>query len=234
MSLFDRLQERLPVLFERIGYRFQDPSGLVLALIHRSFVNEWRQGGLGHNERLEFLGDSVLGLIVSNYLFQRLPDHSEGELSKLRSQIVEAQSCARCLMRLGLHDEILLGRGEKNGLEKLRISIFADVFEALLGAIYLDGGFATVQEFFLHHFQELMEEVIDHPARNFKAELQDFSQKKVQKPPLYKVVLEEGPDHAKIFHVAVFIGEDQLGMGVGLSKKQAEQRAAEQALNRPL
>ncbi len=129
-------------------------------------------------------------------------------------------------------DYILLGRGEKITEGKAKVSILADVFEALIGAIYLDGGLTIARSFFLCHFEAEMESAIGSPSRNYKAELQDHSQRKFQKAPIYKIVQETGPDHAKIFHVMVYVDEKEAGMGLGASKKEAEQRAAFEALSK--
>src|SRR6185312_4889311 len=140
---------------------------LVLAFTHRSFVNELKGRMVPHNERLEFLGDSVLGLVVADYLYHRLPGHPEGVLSQLRSRLVDAQACAQFLQKLCLLDSILLGRGERLGEGRTKRSIQADVFEALIGAVYLDGGLSVVRSFLLSHFEEEIEQVIGSPPRNY-------------------------------------------------------------------
>jgi len=226
----EQLKEKLEVIEEKLGLIFENKDLLTLAFIHRSFINEYRQGPLQHNERLEFLGDSVLGLAVADYLYHRLPDYPEGQLSQIRSRLVDTTSCAQYLQKLELPEYILLGRGEQMTEGKTKPSILADVFEALLGAIYLDAGLTVTKSFLLLHFEALFESAIGSPPRNYKAELQDFSQKKFQKIPVYKIVDETGPAHAKIFHVMVFINDEEAGIGVGASKKEAEQRAAFNAL----
>jgi len=232
MNLLQALREKIPLLEEKIGFFFENKDFLILALIHRSFVNEYREESLQHNERLEFLGDSVLGLVMADFLYHRLPAHPEGHLSQIRSRLVDASSCAAYLQKLGLPDFILFGRGEKISEGKTKTSILADVFEALVGAIYLDGGLQAAKSFLLSHFDKEIEEVIGSPSRNYKAELQEHSQKKFQKAPVYKVVSETGPDHAKVFQVKVYLGEEEAGTGMGASKKEAEQQAAFEALKR--
>lgn len=222
----------LPSIEKNIGYVFENKDLLVLCFTHRSFVNELKGRTVPHNERLEFLGDSVLGLVIAEYLYHRLPGHPEGLLSQLRSRLVDSQSCAQFLQKLELTDAILLGRGERLAEGHAKVSIRADVFEALVGAIYLDGGLAVVKSFILRHFDEQIEQVIGSPSRNYKAELQEFSQKKFQKAPVYKVIEETGPDHAKVFHVLVFLADQETGMGIGSSKKEAEQQAAFDALSK--
>ncbi len=232
MDPLEQLRAQLESIEEKLGYVFANKDFLLLSLIHRSFINEYREHALQHNERLEFLGDSVLGLIVADYLYHRLPAHPEGQLSQLRSRLVDANSCAQYLQKLALGAYILLGRGETISEGRTKTSILADAFEALLGAIYLDGGLGVTKSFLLFHFEAEFEAAIDSPPRNYKAELQDLSQKQYQKTPLYKVVDETGPDHAKIFHVMVWIDEKEAGMGIGASKKEAEQRAAFDALSK--
>lgn len=231
MNPLEMLKSNLEAIEEKLGYAFDNKDFLVLALTHRSFINEYR-GPLPHNERLEFLGDSVLGIAVADYLYHRLPDHPEGQLSQLRSRLVDANACSQFLQKLQLGTHILLGKGETLTEGRTKTSILADVFEALLGAIYLDGGLSVAKSFLIFHFEGDFEAAIGSPLRNYKAELQDFSQKQFQKPPHYKVVDETGPDHAKIFHVMVFIDEKEAGVGMGASKKEAEQRAAFDALSK--
>jgi ribonuclease III len=232
MNLLETFKLNLASIEEKLGYVFENKDILTLAFIHRSFVNESKGAALQNNERLEFLGDSVLGLVIADYLYHRLPGYPEGQLSQLRSRLVDATSCALYLQKLGLAGSILLGRGERMSEGHAKASIKADVFEALIGAIYLDGGAQTVKSFLLCHFEAEIEQVIGSPPRNYKAELQDYAQKKFQKGPVYKVVEETGPDHAKVFHVLVSINENELGIGMGASKKEAEQRAAFAALSK--
>ena len=213
-----------------LGYAFSNKDLLINSLVHRSYANEHRDAILPHNERLEFLGDSVLGLVVADYLFHRMPASAEGELSQIRSRLVESTTCAKYFQKLKLQDFILLGRGEKLTEGRNKTSILADAFEAIVGAIYIDGGMEIAKAFILCHFEEEASETIGSPPRNYKAELQDYSQKKFQKVPVYKVMLESGPDHAKIFHVSVFLNDCEVGLGVGASKKEAEQRAAFEAI----
>lgn len=226
------LHDNLSLIEERIGYIFENKDLLAQAFIHRSFVNEHRHLGHSHNERLEFLGDAVLGLVISDFLYHRFPDSQEGPLSQIRSQLVDASACAAFLQRLELASFILLGRGEKRDEGKAKISILADAFEALIGAIFLDGGWLSARGFLLSYCNEAIEATLKSPARNYKAELQDYSQKKFQKAPVYAVVQEVGPDHAKMFHVRVLIEDQEMGFGIGPSKKEAEQKAAQEAMGK--
>ncbi|HSX12332.1 MAG TPA: ribonuclease III [Rhabdochlamydiaceae bacterium] len=230
MNSIKQLFQNISLIEERLGYSFKNKELLVLAFVHRSFFNENREQVSAHNERLEFLGDSVLGLLISNYLYEQLPEETEGQLSYLRSRIVDAASCAQYIQKLSVGEFVLLGRGEKMNDGKGRETILADLFEALVGAIYLDGGMDAALQFFKHKIVDQLQLLIQQPGRNWKADFQDYCQKKYQRPPTYKVVEESGPDHNKVFVVAALLGEQEYGRGEGSSKKQAEQAAAEAAL----
>lgn len=220
-----------PLVEQRIGYSFKDRSLLALAFIHRSFVNENKEVSL-HNERLEFLGDSLLGMIMAEYLYTHLPENPEGELSYLRSRLVEAPSCVSYIQKLNVEEFILLGKGERMSTGRGRDTILADLFEAILGAVYLDGGLEAAKHFIFKNCTDEIEAILKTPLRNWKALLQDYCQKKFQKPPHYLVTNEEGPDHSKIFKVIVLVDEIELGTGQGASKKLAQQDAAADALSR--
>jgi ribonuclease-3 len=230
MNAMKQLLQNISLIQERLGYTFKNKELLMLAFVHRSFFNEQRDQVAEHNERLEFLGDSVLGLLISDYLYKQLPAEAEGQLSYLRSRIVDAASCAYYVQKLNVGEFVLLGRGERQNDGKGRETILADLFEALIGAIYLDGAMEAAAAFFARHLVEELPLIIQRPGRNWKAELQDYCQKKYQKPPTYKVVEESGPDHNKSFVIAAMVGEQACGKGAGSSKKQAEQAAAEDAL----
>lgn len=176
MHTLDTLKKNIPTIEEKIGYVFDNKELLILAFVHRSYVNENKKEIMHHNERLEFLGDSSLGLIMSDFLYHRLPDCSEGVLSQFRSQLVEASACARYLQKLEIQEYILLGRGEARSEGNTKVSILADAFEALVGAIFVDGGTNGARAFISSHFNEDMEMVLCSPSRNYKAELQDYSQ----------------------------------------------------------
>jgi ribonuclease-3 len=229
MSPYQKLLSTVNKIEERIGYAFEDKVLLATAFVHRSFYNEHRGEGLQQNERLEFLGDSILNLLISDYLYQSFPHMSEGDLSNVRASLVEASMCARLVQKQHLAEFVLLGKGELMQEGRNKESIQADLFEALLGALYLDAGLARVKEFFWDHFSEEVEVFLKEPVRNWKAELQDYSQKNLQTLPMYRVLEEEGPDHLKKFKVGVFLEDMLLGCGMGFSKKEAEQKAAKEA-----
>ncbi len=232
MNSVQELIIQIPEIERKIKYTFKNKQLLVLAFVHRSFFNEHRDLVQQHNERLEFLGDSVLGLLISDYLYTQLPSEPEGFLSHLRSHIVEASSCAQLLGKLGIAHYVLLGKGERMNEGRGRETILADLFEALIGALYLDSDIASAKKFFFEHFSDKIETHLRKPLRNWKAELQDYSQRKYQKPPAYKILRESGPDHSKMFHVIALIDEAEVGEGTGSSKKEAEVAAAEDALKK--
>lgn len=216
----------------QIGYQFKDNRLLLLAFTHRSFINEYREPGAEHNERLEFLGDSVLGLLIAEHLYRNKPDTPEGALSHIRSRLVQAETCAAWLSKLHVAHALLLGKGERMGDHRGRESIHADLFEAIIGAIFLDGGFEAAKDFLFNHFTQEIQELISHPGRNFKAELQDYAQRQFQQTPVYTVEFETGPDHNKSFIIEVSIAGLPVGKGQGNSKKEAQQAAAQDALSR--
>lgn len=216
---------------KRINYHFRDKELLLTAFIHPSFANENKTLVKQHNERLEFLGDSVLGLLIAGYLYTHLPQKSEGTLSALRAKIVEGSSCILFAEKLKLLDYLMLGKGERRNGGRGRGSIMADLFEALMGAIYLDGGLEKARLFFFDHFADELALLIQEPQGNWKAELQDLCQKRYQETPVYKVASESGPDHSKRFEVVVFVQSEEKGRGSGSSKKEAQQNAAKEALD---
>lgn len=231
MNAIEHLIENASSIESRLGYIFKDKALLALAFTHRSYINE-NKNVTQHNERLEFLGDSVLGLLMAEHLYNHLPDTPEGDLSFLRSRLVEAEACVSYMQKLRVAQYILLGKGEKRNDGRGRDSIHADLFEAIIGAIFLDGGLVAAHQFLFTNFLTDIEAILKTPLRNWKALLQDLCQRQFQQPPHYKVISEAGPDHSKIFQIAVMIGDQELGRGEGSSKKEAQQAAAADALTR--
>ena len=211
-------------LEEIIGYHFKNKHYLTQALTHSSYANEKKLGKLGSNERLEFLGDAVLELISSDYLYARFTQIPEGELTKKRASLVCEPSLAYCAREFGLPQFLLLGKGEDMTGGRNRDSIVSDATEALLGAIYLDGGFANAKEFVLNFILN----DIEHKQLFYdsKTILQEMVQAKYKETLVYELVKEEGPDHNKSFEVCVKIGDEEIGRGLGRTKKAAEQVAA--------
>jgi ribonuclease III len=230
MNPYFELQERCSEIEHKLNYLFKNKELLFLAFVHRSFVNENKKIVSEHNERLEFLGDGILNLLITEYLYQKFPKASEGKLSFLRSRIVDANSCGLYVQKIGIKDFVLLGKGEKQTEARGRNSILADLFEAVLGAIYLDGGIESARKFIFQHFEEEISELLLSPSPNYKAELQSLCQKKYAVPPLYKTISETGPEHAKTFVVEAIVNGEILSQGEGPSKKEAEQQAAKRAL----
>ena len=221
----DRLQELL-------GHRFADRQLLMRAITHRSYANE-RGGGVGDNEVLEFLGDAVLGLIVTDILFRRYPSLSEGEMSKLKSFLVSAETLAELAERRDLGSYMLLGRGEEKTAGRAKNSILANTFEAVVGALYVDGGLEQARQFVLAGIRPLLGEHSESAAvaRDYKSVLQERVQADGPTLPTYRIVDEEGPDHDKVFHVEVSLtGGKARALGSGSTKKRAEQGAAKAAL----
>jgi len=215
---------------KRISYKFQNPDLLAEALRHSSFVNEHADTGLRDNERLEFLGDAVLNLIIGNLLMDKYPDLHEGDLSRMRASLVNEFALASIARTADLGKFIQLGRGENQTHGREKNSILADAFEALIAAIYLDGGFEAAFAFIGSSFQTLLSSIIQ-PSSNhdYKSRLQELAQLTYRVTPQYKVVKESGPDHDKVFNVRLAIN-DLVAEGRGKSKKSAEQDAARQAL----
>lgn len=227
MTNEDSSSERLDACQELIGYRFADPGLLRLALTHSSDKNSSENSALLDNERLEFLGDAVLGMIVCEKLFADYPDFSEGELTAVKSVVVSRAVLASVSTELGLPDFMSLGKGLARN-KRLPKSLRANIFEAVLGAIYLDGGLDAARAFVLEHLNEQIKLVEhDQHQKNFKSLLQDYAQKRMGHTPTYRVIAEEGPDHIKEFEVVALIGRTEYARGKGKSKKDAEQHAAQ-------
>ena len=216
---------------EIIGYQFTDESYLKIALTHSSYANENRNKNVQYNERLEFLGDSVLGLIVSRYIFENFPQLPEGKLTKMRAAVVCERSLWECAVNIDLGKYLILGNGEEHMGGRTRMSILADAFEALIAAIYLDSGIETVREWVMGQLYEtIMEASRGKMFKDYKTEFQEVVQKNGDVNIRYEVVGESGPDHDKIFVVNVYLNGELMGSGEGSSKKKAEQQAAQNAL----
>jgi ribonuclease-3 len=220
-------RKRELLLFERTAaIRFRRLDLLNLAFCHRSFANENSQN-VGNNERLEFLGDSVLGVIVSEYLFQNLPDKQEGDLAKIKSFVVSEDSLAEIAKELKIDNFILIGKGEEFSGGRSKKAILADAFEAIIGAYFIDSGLKSSRKFVLKFLvPEIMKVLENKHRKDFKTLLQEFVQKKYKSYPKYTLVQKTGPDHDKTFWMEVRIREKAYGPGQGKNKKEAEQNAA--------
>jgi len=224
--------EQLARLELIIEYNFSARKLLEEAFTHRSYANEHRGEGISCNERLEFLGDSVLSLVVSQWLWQRHPDAEEGVLTRWRSQIVDASACAAYAEHLGLGEFILLGKGERRNVGRGRQTILADLFEAVVAALFLDGGLGAAENFILKKCEPLFHERLSEPESNYKALLQDMLHRYHVESPEYIVADEQGPAHAKVFKVDVYHRGELLGSGTGCNKRQAQQGAAKDAIDK--
>lgn len=213
------------------GVNFQDKRLLKQAFIHRSYINENKDAGFEHNERLEFLGDAVLELVVTDNLFKKYPDKTEGDLTSYRSALVNATTCAEVATKLGVNDFLILSKGEAKDTGRARQYILANTLEAIIGALYMDQGYDAAKVFIDNHITPLIEDIVANgswiDAKSlFQAKAQDL----LGQTPSYRTVKESGPDHDKRFTIGVFIGDKIVASGEGKSKQDAEQEAAQKAL----
>ncbi len=216
---------------KQIGIEFADKNLLKQAFIHRSYINENKSSGLSHNERLEFLGDAVLELVITDFLYKKYEDKAEGELTAYRSALVNADTCAGIAKKLGMESLLLLSKGESKDTGRARQYILANALEALIGAIYLDQGTEKAQLFIENNFTGMIEKIISEGSHvDSKSLFQEKSQEFEGITPAYKTIKESGPDHEKKFTVGVYVGKDLIATGEGKSKQDAEQVAAREAL----
>lgn len=223
---------RAEELEKRIGYEFKDQLLLKTALTHSSYANESRSN-IPDNERLEFLGDAVLGMVIADYLFEIFGQFREGDLTKIRASIVSERSLAEIARSNDLGKFLYLGKGEANTGGRDRNSVLADAVEAIIGAVYLDSGLIVARDFIIRLFTPIMKKSFEGKGfQDYKTNLQEILQKDSDKEIIYRVVKERGPDHAKEFLVEVCHDDKAIGMGKGKSKKEAEQNAAKEALEK--
>jgi ribonuclease III len=228
-----RLRDEFDDLQARIGYRFRDRGLLEHALTHKSRAAEDASGGVTDNESLEFLGDAVLGLVVADTLFHQYPDYDEGQKSKVKAAVVSTQSLARHAERLRLGDHLILGRGEEKTGGRFKQALLADGYEALIAALYLDGGLEAAEAFLKKELKDAIDEGSAQTlVRDHKSALQERLQALGRPLPEYRVSGETGPDHRKTFSVEVVANGEVLGTATGRAKKEAEQEAARLALTR--
>jgi ribonuclease-3 len=217
-----------------IGYHFTRPRLLEEALTHKSFVNEHKSGNRRQNERLEFLGDAVLSLVISEHLAATLPHSTEGALSKLKARLVSESSLAKAARQLKLGTVLRLGKGEELSKGREKHSLLANALEALIAAIYLDGGLEATRDFMMRVFGEELHQIQqlngESESDDYKTRLQELCQKRYDALPSYVTVRESGPDHRKTFEVELLVCGEVKGHGCGFSKKEAEQMAAREAL----
>ncbi len=221
---FEEIEKKLDVVFT-------NKNLLKQAFVHRSYINENKNLGLEHNERLEFLGDAVLELVITHHLYVAYPHKTEGDMTSYRSALVNADTCSKVAEKLNLNDFLLLSRGETKDTGRARQYILANTLEAVIGAIYLDQGYDAAKKFIDMSITPLTEEIVKNGLWvDSKSKFQERAQEITGITPLYKTLKEVGPDHDKEFSVGVFLGNEQIGVGQGRSKQDAEQEAARKGL----
>ena len=217
---------------EKLGYDFDNIDLLVTALTHRSYLNEHKKSATEHNERLEFLGDAVLELVTTDFLFSNY-DKPEGILTAWRSALVRTESIGAAGERLGYEKLIRMSRGEKHGSARARQQILANAFEATTGAIYLDKGYDAAKKYITDNILNTLPQILEEESwRDPKSYLQELSQARDGFTPIYRVIKEDGPDHEKTFTLGVFVGDKKMGEGEGPSKQIAQQEAAREAIRK--
>ena len=217
---------------QSLGIKFNDPMLLRQAFTHRSYLNEHRGEAGDHNERLEFLGDAVLELVATHFLYEKFPDRTEGDLTAFRAALVNAVTCAEIAGTLGMNNYLLLSRGESKDNGRARGILLANAFEAIIGAIYVDQGYEAARAFISEHLFPKIDEIVKNKLwRDSKSALQEKVQEAVGVTPYYAVIRESGPDHDKEFIVGVYAQNSLLAQGAGKSKQEAEQAAAQAALD---
>ena len=218
---------------KQLDLSFNNLDLLIEALTHRSYLNEHREYAGSHNERLEFLGDAVLELAVTDFLFKKFPGIAEGELTAYRAALVNTVSLAASAQALGINEYLLLSKGEAKDTGRARDVILADAFEAIIGAVYLDSGFASAEAFIAKNLYSKIDDVIAKRSyQDAKSRFQEIAQEKRGTTPSYETLSEIGPDHNKRFTVGVFIGSEEIARGEGQSKQEAEQAAAQAGLDK--
>lgn len=218
---------------KKIGVEFIDKNLLKQAFTHRSYINENKGTGLNHNERLEFLGDAVLELVITEFLFNEFPEKQEGELTSLRAALVNTVTISKIAGDIGMNDFLLLSKGESRDVGRARQVILANTFEAFIGSLYLDRGYESAKKFISDNlFAELKIILANSSWKDSKSLFQEKAQEFVGVTPLYKTLNEVGPDHNKVFTVGIFLGEEQVSEGRGHSKQEAQEEAAKLALRK--
>ena len=231
MNNIHSLTQNLVKFEEIINYKFKNKENIITALTHSSYANENKNEKLPYNERLEFLGDAVLNIAISENIFKKQVGSAEGELTKIRANIVCEPSLEKCANEINIGQFLLLGKGEELTGGRTRTSILSDAFEAVIGAIYMDSGMENAKKFIYKHMKTLIDgSVKGDLSQDYKTQLQEIIQKKSEARIVYEVIDEKGPDHNKVFISQVKSKEKVIGTGTGKSKKEAEQNAAKKAL----
>ncbi len=231
MSEEKDIQADLTKLENLLGVKFADQEVLLSAITHRSYLNEHREATQPHNERLEFLGDAVLELVVTDYLFNKYPDKPEGELTAVRAALVNTVSLSESSTKLGVNDYLLMSKGEAKDTGRARNYILANAFEALIGALYVDQGYEAAKAFIAAHLFEKTDKIVDKRLwQDPKSRFQELAQENVSITPTYETLGQVGPDHDRVFTVGVYLGKEKVAEGHGRAKQEAEQAAAEKAI----
>jgi ribonuclease III len=225
------IPESLLKLEKVIEVSFRDRAHLLTAITHRSYLNEHREATQEHNERYEFLGDAVLELVVTDFLFKKYPEKPEGELTAIRAALVNTVSLAEVASKLGVNDYLLLSKGEERDTGRARQYILANTFESIIGALYLDQGYEAAEEFIGRQLFGKTDDITEKKLwQDAKSRFQELAQDHVSITPSYETLSQTGPDHDRIFTVGAFLGNEKVAEGQGRSKQEAEQAAAEKAL----
>ncbi len=231
MTEIEKISINLPKLEKLIGVTFVDTMHLLTAITHRSYLNEHREAKQEHNERYEFLGDAILELVVTDFLFHKYPEKPEGELTAVRAALVNTVSLSDVATRMNINEYLLLSKGEAKDTGRARQYILANAFEALIGAIYLDQGYDAAKNFIAGHLFDKTETIVAKRLwQDPKSRLQEIAQEQVSITPNYATLDQAGPDHDRMFTVGVFLGQEKIAEGQGRSKQEAEQSAAEAAI----
>lgn len=221
------IDEDLIILERILGFVFNDKKNLLTAITHRSYLNEHREAKQEHNERMEFLGDAVLELVVTDFLFHKYPEKPEGELTAIRSALVNTVSLSEASTKLGVNDYLLMSKGEAKDTGRARQYILANAFEAFIGALYIDQGYSVAQKFVAEQLFSKTEEIVEKKLwQDAKSRFQELAQEHSNLTPTYNTLSQEGPDHDRVFTVGVFLGKEKIGEGKGRAKQEAEQEAA--------
>lgn len=225
------IESDLQSLQQVLGVTFSNPTTLLSAVTHRSYLNEHREATWEHNERLEFLGDAVLELVVTDYLFSKYPEKPEGELTAIRAALVNTNSLAAASEILGVNKFLLMSKGESKDEGRARQYILANVFESCIGAMYLDQGYDTAKAFIAERLFGNTEEIVKKRLwQDAKSRFQELAQEHASITPTYDTLSQDGPDHDRVFTVGVFLRNEKIGEGKGRSKQEAEQQAASAAI----
>lgn len=225
------IDEDLVALERIVGVVFHDKLHLLTAITHRSYLNEHREAKQEHNERMEFLGDAVLELAVTDFLFNKYPDKPEGELTAIRSALVNTNSLADASTKLGVNEYLLMSKGESKDTGRARQYILANTFESLIGALYVDQGYNVAQKFIAEQLFGKTDEIVEKRLwQDPKSRFQELAQEHANMTPTYTTLDQVGPDHDRVFTVGVFLGKEKVGEGKGRAKQEAEQEAALQAI----